>query len=539
MAFRKVPVLIAGGGPVGLALAAELGFQGIGCELVEQGDGTVKTPKMNEVNTRSMEFCRRWGIAEQVLDTPFPLDWPKDVVFVTSMSGYELGRVARPPRQIRASDHSPEYTQTCSQHWFDPILQRFAGSFPQVTLRYRSRLESFEETAEGVIATLIDAQSGEREQVLAQYLAGCDGAGSAVRRGLNIPLEGKGLLGYAVNMFFRAPNLLQICDKRPGTFFIPVDRGGVWANIRIIDPANALWRLMVNEANPDTRVETVDKEAYLRRGLGRDDIAVEWVDINVWRRQSVLATQYGKGRTFILGDAVHQVSPTGALGMNTGLADAVDLGWKLAAVLKGWGGARLLDSYDAERRPAGRRAVDSATAFHSNQTGWGDGLDAITEAGEQGDTLRRRIGDILLTNVGREFRTMGLQLGYRYDESPICIADGTPTPGDDPETYRPAARPGMRAPHLWLKDGRSILDCFGHGFTLLRLGRDAPETGAIQHEAVQRGLPLASVAIDEPEALALYERRLVLVRPDGHVAWRNDDAPADPGTLLDRVRGAA
>src|SRR5215469_10052532 len=177
---HKVQVLVAGGGPVGLALAAELGWQGIACVLVEQSDGVVKTPKMNEVNTRSMEFCRRWGIAEQVLDTPFPLDWPKDAVFVTSLAGYELGRVARPPRQIRASEHSPEYTQTCSQHWFDPILQRFARSFSGVELRYRSRLESFAQNADGVSATIANFATGAQETIEADYLVGCDGAASTV-----------------------------------------------------------------------------------------------------------------------------------------------------------------------------------------------------------------------------------------------------------------------------------------------------------------------------------------------------------------------
>ena len=538
MSDHKLPVLIVGGGPIGLALAAELGWQGIECLLIEQGDGVVKTPKMNEVNTRSMEFCRRWGIADQVLDTPFPLDWPKDVVFVTTMSGYELGRVTRPPRQVRASEHSPEYTQTCSQHWFDPILQRFARSFPQVSLRYRCRLDGFVQKAGSVVATVTDLASGKQEQIEALYLAGCDGAGSTVRRGLGVALEGKGVLGSAVNMFFRAPKLLEACGKKPGTFFIPIDRGGVWANIRIIDPRIGLWRLMVNQADPDTRAESFDKEAYLRRGLGCD-LKVEWVDVNVWRRQSVLAASYGIGRVFLLGDSVHQVSPTGALGMNTGIGDAVDLGWKLAAVLQGWGGAQLLGSYDAERRPAGARAVASATRFHSNQTGWGDGLDALDQPGAEGDALRQKVGAKLVENVGVEFRTMGLQLGYRYADSPICIADGTPETEDDPETYRPSARPGGRAPHFWIEGERSVLDCFARGFTLLRLGAAAPDTRALETAAAARHMPLAIVAIDRPDARALYERSLVLVRPDGHVAWRADALPADPGAILDRVRGAA
>ncbi len=539
-AIQTVPVLIVGGGPVGLALAAELGWQGIRCLLIEQGDGVVKTPKMNEVNTRSMEFCRRWGIAEQVLDTPFPLSWPKDVVFMTTLSGYELGRVKRPPRQIRASEHSPEYTQTCSQHWFDPIVQRFARSFAQVTLRYRCRFESFEETESGIVATVIDAASGERETIAAQYLVGCDGAGSAVRRASGIALTGKGLLGHAVNMFFRVPLLLEICGKEPGTFFVPVDRGGVWANLRIIDPANALWRLMVNETGSDTTIESVDKEAYLRRALGRE-LAVEWVDINVWRRQSMLAESYGGRHVFLAGDAVHQVSPTGALGMNTGLGDAIDLGWKLAAILQGWGGPQLLASYDRERRPAGARAVGSATQFHASQSGWGDGLEALDEASAAGDALRQRIGDVLVNQVGREFRTMGLQLGYRYEDSPICVPDGTPSLPGDPEIYHPSARPGGRAPHAWLspsdsKGGRSTLDLFGRGFTLLCFG-NAGDSERFQSATAARDMPLDIAQIDNRAIGNAYERKLVLVRPDGHVAWRSDAPPREVDALLDRVTG--
>lgn len=529
-AVQKIPVLIVGGGPVGLALAAELGWQGVRCLLVEQGHGVVKTPKMNEVNTRSMELCRRWGIAEQVLDTPFPLDWPKDVVFVTTLGGYELGRVARPPRRLRASEHSPESMQTCSQHWFDPILQRFARSFPTVTLRYGCRFESLVENDAGLVATVTDTASGARETIAADYLVGCDGAGSAVRRALGIGLTGQGLLGHAVNMFFRAPNLLDQCGKQPGTFFIPIDRGGVWANLRIIDPREGLWRLMVNETAADLTVADIDKQAYLRRALGRD-VAVDWVDINLWRRQSVLADSYGSARVFLAGDAVHQVSPTGALGMNTGLADAVDLGWKLAAVIQGWGGPRLLASYDAERRPIGARAVGSATQFHALQSGWGDGFDAIEEASPAGEARRRHIGEMLVARIGREFRTIGLQLGYCYEDSPICIGDGTAPRPDDPETYRPAARPGMRAPHGWLDDGRSILDLFGRGFTLLRFDVLGDTTAA----AERRGIPLQTVAITAHELAALYERRFVLVRPDGHVAWRGDAAPSYD--ILDRARG--
>jgi hypothetical protein len=222
--------------------------------------------------------------------------------------------------------------------------------------------------------------------------------------------------------------------------------------------------------------------------------------------------------------------------MNTGLGDAVDLGWKLAATIQGWGGPSLLTSYDAERRPVGARAVGSATQFHALQSGWGDGLDALEEAGTAGDALRQRIGDVLLANVGREFRTIGLQIGYRYDGSPICIADGSPPVPDDPETYRPSARPGMRAPHAWLKDGRSVLDVFGKGFNLLCFTGGAASAKPFEDAARERRVPLQTTHADEPAIAALYERPFVLVRPDGHVAWRGDTAD-NAGVILDRIRG--
>ena len=211
--MKDIPVLIVGGGPVGLALAGELGWRGIPCMLIEQGDGTIVTPKMNEVNIRTMEFCRRWGIADAVHACPFPPDYPLDVAFVTSLSGYELGRIPRPPRMSEEPEpHSPMRLQVCSQMWFDPILQRFARTFPSVSLRYRTRLESFEASESGVTAEIVDLESGRRERIEADYLAACDGANSMVRRALGIGLNGK-TLGHPVHLYFRAPGLTG--DLRP------------------------------------------------------------------------------------------------------------------------------------------------------------------------------------------------------------------------------------------------------------------------------------------------------------------------------------
>ena len=228
-----------------------------------------------------------------------------------------------------------------------------------------------------------------------------------------------------------------------------------------------------------------------------------------------------KAACWLAGDAVHQLSPTGALGMNSGVADAVDLGWKLAAVLQGWGGARLIESYDAERRPVGARNVAMATSFYRHNEAFSHWSPQLLEDGAAGAKARHEFGAMLESTIGAEFRTLGLQIGYAYENSPICVADGTAPPPDDPGTYVPNARPGARAPHVWLADGKSMLDLFGRGFVLLRFA-GAPDAAALAEAAAARGVPLTVAEIDSAEAAAIYERRLVLVRPDGHVAWRAD-----------------
>jgi len=535
---RKVTVLIVGGGPVGLALAAELGWRGIACVLIEQSDGTIVTPRMNSVNIRTMEFCRRWGIADQVHACPFPQDYPHDVVFVTSLSGYELGRIALPPRTSdKPAPYSPMRRQVCSQMWFDPILQRFARTFAHVDLWYRRRLEHFEAARTGITAEVADLETGQVQRVEADYLVGCDGANSMVRQSLGIGLKGE-TLGHSLNLFFRAPDLLQKCHKQPGTFFLALDRDGLWANMRIIDPANAVWRLMVLDSAGKQTSETTDRNAIIRRALGLP-IDVEWLTASNWTRRSMVAERYSQGRVFLAGDAVHQFSPTGGQGMNTGIGDAVDLGWKLGAVLDGWGGDNLLSSYDAERRPIGIRNVALTTDFYLEHEKFGDPFAAIEDDSPVGTKMRQSVGEALVRGVGRMFRTTGLELGYCYENSPICLSDGTSPNPDNPQDFVSSTRPGSRAPHLWLRKDHSIIDLFGRGFVLLCFDPIAAENSVLEAAAINAHVPVQRITIRDPDAAQLYERRFVLVRPDGHVAWRADNMPADAGSVIEAVRGAA
>jgi 2-polyprenyl-6-methoxyphenol hydroxylase-like FAD-dependent oxidoreductase len=536
--MKRVPILIVGGGPVGLALAGELGWRGVSCLLVEQTDGTIVTPKMNEVNVRTMEFCRRWGLADKVHNCPFPRDHARDAVFVTSFTGYELGRIPRPAVVgARPEPWSPMRLQTCSQMWFDPILREFALSHPGVQLRHRTRFEAFEETGDGVRCEIIDLGTGLREQIVADYLVGCDGATSEIRSQLGIRLVGQGTLGHPVHLFFRAPDFLKRVGKAEGTFFLAIDREGLWANIRIVDPKNAMWRLMVIDSDGKQTPDAIDKDALIRRAVGKP-FEVEWLGCSIWTRRSLVAERYSEGRVFLAGDAVHQLSPTGAMGMNTGIGDVVDLGWKLAAVLQGWGGPKLLASYSQERQPIGTRAIDNTSGFHLSHTKYHGGFAAIEDDTDEGRTLRAQVGPELVREVGRMFRTIGLQLGYCYEDSPIIVPDGSPPLPDDPENFIASARPGSRAPHVFLDDGRSTLDLYGSGYSLVRLGANAPSGESIARAAKNRGVPLTTVTLDESEVADVYEQPLVLVRPDGHVAWRGITSPSDSLAMIDRVRGA-
>jgi FAD binding domain len=259
-----------------------------------------------------------------------------------------------------------------------------------------------------------------------------------------------------------------------------------------------------------------------------------------WVRRELVADSYGRGRVYLAGDSVHLTSPTGAMGMNTGMQDAVDLGWKLDAVLKGWAGPDLLSTYERERKPVAVRNIKASTENLERMLAprtTHKPPPEVFQPGPAGDAARKAYGDWYTELMSHEWFMNGYHLGYRYDDSPIVVPDGTPAPPLEGKTYTQIARPGARAPHVWLADGRSTLDLYGRGFVLLRLGADAPAGEALQRAARERGVPFEVIAIDAPEVLKAYERRLVLVRPDGHVAWRADTEPEDAHAIVDRVRG--
>jgi 2-polyprenyl-6-methoxyphenol hydroxylase-like FAD-dependent oxidoreductase len=532
----ETPVLIVGGGPVGLALALDLGWRGAPCTVVEQGDGMVDHPKIGIIQVRTMEFFRRWGIAERVRKAGFPDDYELSITFCTSLGGHLLAKEPYPSiAEAPTPEWTPERRQRCPQMWLNPLLQRAAQEQTPVSIRLRHKLESFEQHPTHVAARVRDLATDEIVEVRAQYMVACDGATSPIREALGIGMQGKARLSYSVGIMVEIEDLLDRVGKDEAERYIFVGPEGTWGNWTVVDGKN-LWRFTILGSAEKLDLDRLDVADWVRRALGRDDIPFEVHSVLPWRRAELIADTFRRGRVLLAGDSAHIMSPTGGMGMNTGLGDVVDLGWKLDAVIRGWGAPELLETYESERRPV---AIRNAAASTHNFKSWQpvESTAAILDESPEGEALRRRIGDGLRESTRLDWESWGLQVGYRYEGSPAIVADGTPPTPDDYGSYAPTARPGSRAPHAWMADGQSTLDLFGKGFVLLCFeGSNGRDVAALQDAAATRAVPLTIVPVPDREIAGLYERCLVLVRPDGHVAWRGDSVPS-ADIVIDTARG--
>jgi 2-polyprenyl-6-methoxyphenol hydroxylase-like FAD-dependent oxidoreductase len=533
----ETPVLIVGGGPVGLALATDLGMRGTPCVLIEQGEGPPDHPRATAINSRSMEFMRRWGIADAVHAAGAPDDFPHTALYCTSFAGHEIARIERPSHGGRDPiATSPERPQRCNQFFLDPILTERARSFDNVQLRHNCRLESVEQAPGHVIGTVHDRANDRRFQIAARYLIDCSGGRTVIRPALGIDMSGAPYVGYFLSIFVRAPELWTHHAMGKAALVTFVDAKGLWRNLVSLD-GRELYRLGVSGKAYYDAPEQVDAEAMFREAVGKD-VPHEILSVRRWSARNVVADRYQHGNIFLAGDAAHLNHPAAGLGLNTGLGDVVDLGWKLSAMIAGWGGGGLLSSYEPERRPVGLRNIGHADTSHNNERQQSTHPEIAMDT-PAGADARRKMGEDLVRIQTKRVISDGLALGYQYAPSPIVCGDGSDARASTSSEYYPSTFPGSRAPHAWLSAGRSTIDLFGNGFTLLRFGEAAPQPSAMQHAFAERGVPLTTVSIGDPVIAALYERALVLVRPDGHVGWRGDAAPADSTAIVDRVRGAS
>ena len=543
-----IPILIAGGGSTGLSLAAELGWRGNACLLVEPTEQVNPHPRANALGNRSMEYFRRWGIDTMLTGAGVPADYPAAYFWVSKLDGREIHSLRLPGHaeleSIRASTvvdpahelHWSPYLKTIvGQHVVEQVLRQRVSACASVKTQYGWCLEDFTEHDTHVLAELRHVDSGQRRSVRSQWLVGCDGGRSVVRSKLGVQLAGRGGLAQFVSIYFRAPDMMSCHKFGPANIYFPIhrdhrgfllnwDTGTTWTYHLILSPGTD-WR-------------QVDPEAAIRALVGQDT-SLEVMSVQPWTAHALTAERYQSvgGRVFLAGDAAHLFTPTGGLGMNTGVSDAIDLAWKLGACLDGWGGPRLLASYGQERHPIGvRNTAEAADNFDRlfSVMQHGDDLEA---EGAVADKLRAEL-KAELAQQEKLLKSSGILLGYRYEGSPICIPDGSPAPADDPQQYVPVGRPGHRAPHAWLADGRSVLDVLGPWFTLLCFDGITAFAERLRGAFERAGVPLHVVVLSEPTIRALYgQRSHVLVRPDLMVAWRGDEGD-DVDAMVRVVRGA-
>jgi 2-polyprenyl-6-methoxyphenol hydroxylase-like FAD-dependent oxidoreductase len=563
-----VPALVVGAGPVGLTLCLELNRHGIETLLVERNPSTTRHPKMDITNDRSMELFRQLGVADQLRKAGIAAHRRTKVTWATSGLGWELASFEYPSvdeqdainRETNDGTLAVEPAMRVSQVVLEPALRDLLIERAEhVTVEYGWALEDYTEDAEGVTADLVQFETGARRTVRTQYLLGTDGAGSVVRSKLGIGIEEIDLrkeilakLGLPRVASALLRGFLERRQTPPSGGFYLVHF--TTSDRRMVERFGHVWHLqspdgwaLINQDDADIwtmhtpfgvgfDVNAVDPREFVYEQLGfRFEMDV--ILHNAWTPRLTVADSFGRGRVWLAGDSTHQVTPAGGYGMNTGVGDAIGLGWAVAAQIQGWGEPGLLDAYELERRPVALRNR-AASARHSvvRAAIMSRARRAMHSEDWKGDRVRRRIGREIADLGNLENEADGIELGYRYDASPvICHEDGD-APVQRMDEYTPSTWPGARPPHVRLADGRAIFDLLGTEFTLLRF--DDVDVAGLVSAAEARGVQLEVVDVRDPHARHLYERDLVLLRPDQHVAWRGDVAPASPLAVIDRVRGA-
>jgi 2-polyprenyl-6-methoxyphenol hydroxylase-like FAD-dependent oxidoreductase len=537
-------VLIVGAGPVGLTLAIDLAWRGVDVTIIERRRaGEPPNVRCNQVSARSMEIFRRLGLADRIRKAGLPPDYPNDVVCCVSATGAELSRVHIPSPAERRAGHAgaddwwptAEPPHRINQIYLEPVLFGHAKSQPRIRIVSRAEFDSFVETDDGVRAVVRMLDGGEQLSILCHYLVGCDGGKSAVRRMIGAKLAGTPVLQRAQSTHIRAPQLLERLPGRRGWMYIALNPRRSGTMIAIDGREN--W-LIHNFLHPDEPADALDRDRAIRAILGVDaNFAYSTISKQDWVGRRLVADRFRDGRVFICGDSAHLWIPHAGYGMNAGIADAANLAWLLAGVLKGWAAPAVLDAYQAERQPITEQVSRFAAGVASENTRQRRTVPVeIDDPGPIGDAVRARIGREASELYARQQCAAGLNFGYYYDGSPIIAYDGEAHPPYSMHEFTSSAVPGCRLPHLRLHHGTSLYDQLGPDYTLIRLD-PAVQIDPMVEAARLRGLPLAVLDIVRPEAPSLYGRKLLLVRPDQHVAWRADEAPPDPFNLIDLVRG--
>ena len=531
----SVQVVVAGGGPVGLAAAVELGQRRVRCLVIEPRETVSQArPRCKTINVRSMEHLRRWGIADRLRKrAPLPVSWSGDIVFCTALAGRELSRFTGVLGLVLEGDRFPEPGQQAPQYVLEELLREVVQDLAPCTLATGMKVQAVDQDSGGVRVTVAD-QAGARAVVAAEYLLGCDGPRSTVRDAIGSAYTGDHALRPNFGMVFRAPELWQHVRHGPAVQYWIINPAAP-ALMGPIDRSQTWWIIAFG-----VDAETGERSAQqIIQAVAGAPVQAAVLSTDPWTARMQITDRMRRGRVFLAGDAAHLNPPFGGHGLNTGLGDAVDLGWKIAAVLDGWGGPALLDSYEIERRPIQERVIREAAANMQvlSTELLAANLEDDDSAGEQ---ARRAAGARIQETKRAEFHALDLVLGIEVGDSPVIAGDRpAPTEPRGRGETAPGARPGARLPHAWLGHGESLYDELGTGLTLLVLGGTAGPGRAVEDAARARGVPLKTLDLRRhPNLRARYGADLLLVRPDQYIAWRGDRAPGHALALIDRIRGS-
>lgn len=543
------PILIAGGGPFGLTLSIELSRRGVRSLIVDPKETTAVNPQANATQARTMEHYRRLGFADEIRSLGLPADYPTDIAYFTRYAQRELARFRLPssadaPQLVRGMGGSwsaAELPHRVSQKFVEQVLRRHAEASPLATIRNGTRLVEFSQDDAGVDAIVEEVENGETLKIRTPYLVGADGARGVVRRALGIRYSGESGVqrdffgGKMVALYLRAPDFYKAMPHARAWMYWAFnnERRSWLAAVNGVDEFAFHTQLKPGE---DEAITPERARAMFHQVMGMP-LEIELLNIDTWLAgHALVAERFISGRVIIGGDAAHLFTPAGGLGYNTAVDDAVNLGWKLAGVLKGTGGPALLESYQFERSKLAVRNTGYARALAESIGTFLPSPD-IEDDSAAGEAARSEAADYLNAHARREFNIPGVTFGGRYDGSPVIVPDDTEPPEDAANTYVPSATPGGRAPHLWLDDGRSLFDLFGFEWTLLILGEQQDDAGFVR-AAPRMGIDLRVVHLPLDAVRTLYDSDLVLIRPDQIVAWRKR-LPFDPNEVLARVVGAS
>lgn len=520
---ERTQVVVAGGGPVGLAAAVELGMRGIECVVVEpRAEVSHARPRCKTVNVRTMEHLRRWGLADRLRErAPLPVSWSQDIVFCTSLAGYELWRFCGVLGLSAEGDRFPELGQQAPQYVIEELLREVVSALPTCTLATGYRVTGLDQDSERVRVDVQD-DSGLVSAVTADYAIGCDGPRSTVRDSIGVRYVGEHALRPNFGMVFSSPSLAsRVRHGRAVQYWVvndvapclmgPLDLQGAW------------WIIAFGVTESEGRSDP----HRILNGAAGFDVEATVLSSDPWTARMQLVDRLRAGRVFLAGDAAHLNPPFGGHGLNTGIADAVDLGWKLAAVLDGWADEGLLDSYAAERRPVQDRVIAEATR---NMATLAPELmsDELDEDSIAGQTARKAAGRRIHETKHEEFFALDLVLDVTLDDSGVVRHSN--------RSDRDGVCAGSRLPHVFLAPGRSIYDELGAAMSLLLLSPADPEPLARAARAC--GMPLSVVDLTSTDLAVRYRSDAVLVRPDQYVAWSGSLEGLDAGALVETVRGA-